>query len=436
MGKYKRALAVFLAAAMCLLLCGCDLFAFDTAELLSPPEPAGDSGHIIAALNASVKTDYTLVYPVSGDWRSAIIEEDINGNGRFEAVVFYSTNDDERTLMHMNVIIDDYGTWRSIEDISIPAGGVDLVEFCDLDGNGVSEILVGWEIYAGSERQLAVYEMVNNSLLMTMMQKYTNFVCADLDGDQNPEIFVQELDTANSSNKGFIYRMEKSGVIEPSGTALDNTVKSAAQPVVSVLSDGTPAIYIDEDKGAGAVTEVLYLENGTLINGLLDISDNQYVNVKTLRASSISCKDIDGDGVIEIPVEAYVPNADPLSQENIVYIDWCDYDGKELKVKTTALVNKLDGYMITVPERWKGNIAVSRDTERRRRTVYAFDAETQTVGQRILTVAAGDLSAYKESEENIELIRTQSAVIYALVSDYEGELKIGEEELKKLVKLL
>ena len=36
-----KLISVFLAAVLCLALCGCDMFATNTAELLSPPELSG-----------------------------------------------------------------------------------------------------------------------------------------------------------------------------------------------------------------------------------------------------------------------------------------------------------------------------------------------------------------------------------------------------------
>ena len=431
----RKIITALLAAVMALSFCGCDIFTVDTEEFLSPPKPMGDMYPILEALNESVTAEYTLEYPNSGDRRSAVILEDINLDGTFEAVAFYSTREEELTTMHINVIVRSGGKWQSIDDITITAGGVETVDFCDLDGNGVSEILVGWEIYAGSEKQLAVYSLGANSLSQVMIQRYTHFMCCDIDQNGNEEIFLQDLNTADGTNRAILFSIDKSGVSQIAGCMLDSTVNSAAFPILSRLADGQPAIYIDEIKGVGAITEVLYCVKGELINGLLDTTEQPYTNKVTLRASSISCRDIDDDGVVEIPVEASIANADPSSTEKITYVNWCAYTGKELEVRETTLVNTVDGYIISVPKLWQGKIAVSKDTEKRTRTVYVYNEDTQTIGERIVTFKAVDIKDFNEDTSDIELIRTNTSVICAVGSEYEGELKMDEQQLKQMVRI-
>ena len=87
MKRIKRLLAG-IAALLCLPLCGCSMLAGDTAELLSPPELSGDIAPIAAAIAASAGGEYTLKYPSKGNFRSAVIQNDINGDGTLEAFAF------------------------------------------------------------------------------------------------------------------------------------------------------------------------------------------------------------------------------------------------------------------------------------------------------------------------------------------------------------
>ena len=431
----RRVAPILIAAMMLFNFCGCDIFTVNTDEFLSPPKLTGDMQPILEALNKSVLAEYSLVYPNSGDRRSAVIMEDINLDGKFEAIAFYKTNEEELSTMHINLIMQSEKNWVSVDDISIVAGGVETVDFCDLDGNGTSEILVGWEIYTGSEKQLAVYSLGANSLSQAMIQRYTHFMCCDIDQNGNEEIFLQDLNPAESTNRAILFSIDKSGVSQIAGCMLDGTVKSASYPVLSKLANGQPAIYIDEDKGVGAVTEVLYCIKGQLVNGLLDTTQSPYQNNATIRPNTILCRDIDDDGTVEIPIEVSIPNADPSSNEKITYVKWCKYTGEVLQEQETTLVNVPDGYIISVPNIWKEKIAVSKDIQKRTRSIYLYNTETQTIGEKIVTFKATEIKKYKPLESEIELIRTAESVITATVTEYEGELKLNVEQLKKMLRI-
>ena len=141
-----------------------------------------------------------------------------------------------------------------------------------------------------------------------MLQPYTGFLCCDLDGNGVNEIFVHLLNTSEKTNKAIIYNYDENGMAQTAGCMLDRNVKTASSPVLSVLSSGQKAIYIDEIKGGGSVTEVLFLSRGELANPLLD-KENSNENTLTLRAASLEMNDINQDGIIEIPVASDLPNA-------------------------------------------------------------------------------------------------------------------------------
>ena len=84
----KKMLAIIIALFICVSFSGCDIID-NTKDMVSPPELTGDMSPIADALYKSVGTNCDLKYPSSGDRRSAIIQEDINGDGVFEAFAFY-----------------------------------------------------------------------------------------------------------------------------------------------------------------------------------------------------------------------------------------------------------------------------------------------------------------------------------------------------------
>ena len=432
----KRVSTFMLAIALCLMLCGCNMFVFDTDNILSPPELSGELKPIQQALVESIKGEYTLKYPTYGDIKSAVVTEDLDGDGIKEAFAFYSTSDSEETMMHLNVIVKDKKKYKSVDDNSKSASGIERIDFYDLNGDGKKEIIVGWEIYAESEKQLAVYQFEKNALTQIMSQKYTNYLCIDFDDNGKNEILVQDLDTKESTNKASLYSITENGLTQISGCLLDGKVKTAGRFKLSSLSNGQKAVYIDEIKGIGAVTEVLFMSKGELKNPLLDV-ENTMENVKTIRSATIPSADVNNDGIIEIPMASDIPNADFNSDEKLYYTNWCSFSGDVLTVKQVSVVNTADGYSINLPKRFIGNIAASKNVDKRTRTVYLYDNELQIIGQRVITFKAYDKTEYAESEikksNNIKVFSKDNTIVVAETFDIGQDLRLTSEELENVL---
>lgn len=381
--RLKKVLSAGLSLLLCTLLCGCRLFTADTAELLSPPELTGDMAPIAEAIAASAGGAYTLKYPSKGNYRSAVIQNDINGDGLMEAFAFYGITEDGTSVMCLNVICGENGKWRSAAKQKIVAADVDRVEFCDLDGDGIAEILVGWEIYGASEMQMAVYSFKNGELERRMLERYTHFLCCDLDEDGLNEIMIILLNNDGKPNTATLYRLNDVGNTALSSVELDRTVKSVNEPISGHLSSGKPAVYIDEIKGVGAVTEVLFSEKDKLLNPLFNSESGE--TTATLRSSVFEATDINGDGIIEIPVQREVPVYGAESEEKQYLTDWCSYNGEALTSQLCTLADPNDGWYYVIPAKLTGKFAVQRDAESRVRRIYAYNAENSTVGELLLT---------------------------------------------------
>ena len=433
----KRLIAIILALVICVMISGCDIRK-DNDDMVSPPELTGEMAPIAQALYESIATEYDLQYPASGDRRSAIVLEDINGDGVFEAFAFYSTSEDELTTMHINTICQIDGEWTSVVDQTIVAIGVELVDFCDLNSDGTLEILIGWEVNGSNEKQLSVFTFKDNMLTQVISQAYTDFLCCDLDDDGTNEIFVHLLNTVEKTNKAIIYTYSENGVAQTAGCAMDPNVKSSEKPVLATLSNGQKAIYIDEIKGVGAVTEVLYMLRGELVNPLLD-RVNSFENLSTLRAAALETKDINGDNVLEIPVASDLPNA-ANTDEKLFYTNWCSFNGEKLTVKQITVVNTVDGYYVNVPNNMVGNIAVLKDIENHERTFYNYDTKQTLLGDMLFTISVVGISDWDKADYDrgnaTELARNKSNVFVITLADAASARGITEEMIKQSFNLV
>lgn len=438
----RRLISVIVAAVLCLILCGCDIFASDTAELLSPPELSGDISPIAVAIAKSAGGEYTLKYPSNGDFRSAVVQNDVNGDGRLEAFAFYSMKEKEdgteTVNMYISVICLQDGEWVCTDKQKVVAGGVERIDFCDLDGDGVSEILVGWEIYGASEMQLAVYSFKDSKLVQRTMQKYSRFVCCDLDESGLNEILIIKFSAAEQINTAGIYKLTDVGVTELYSCELDKTVQSVGEPVVSHLSSGKPAVYIDEVKGIGTVTEVLFIEKNRLVNPLMNAESRE--TLATLRSVGISSEDINDDGIIEIPVQENVPSITKSElNEKLYFTNWCSYNGETLTNQMTAMINSNDGYYYILSQKWTGQIAVLKDTDKRLREIYLYNNETSTVREMLvsfMTVSRTDWESGKYQGSGYEKITQNEVSVYLCkIGDTAAAQGITMEVISKNFKL-
>lgn len=384
---FRKILLSVFALLLAVMLTGCDIFTVDTAELLSPPALSGDLKHISEAIKASVKEEYTFRYPQSGEYRSAVVLRDIDSNGTQEAFAFYSTTEEDVVMMHINVIGNKGGEWSSLSTQRIVAAGIHNVEFCDLDADGVLEILVGWQIYGTSEMQLGIYSFKENVLTQRMLQRYTHFTTCNLDENEKNDVLIIDTNTAEGQNTAALYTLTDEGVSQIGVCQLDGKVQSVSHPIVSTLSSGKSAVYIDSVKGIGAITEVLFFEKGQLVNPLYDFEAKE--TSKTLRSVAFNTSDFNGDGILEIPVQLNVPAVAKTDVTEKLYLtNWCSFNGEVLTTQLTAMINTLDGYYYTVPAKWVGNIAVLKDTENRVREIYAYDEESLTIGESLIYIRA------------------------------------------------
>ena len=368
----KKLLCVLLIACA-LLLSGCTTLAADADQLMSPPMPSGELYYIQKALDGSVNENYTLKYPTGGDYRSAFVRRDIDGDGKSEAFAFYSTSADNVVSMHVNLILKKGDEWVSVGDFKYVASGVDSVEFSDMDGDGILEVIVGWSVYGSVDKSVGVYTVKNQVFAQRVIESYTNFMCRDLDGDGKTDLFLSYIDTANQTATAKLIGLNDQGAEEKGHVLLDGNVTSHAVPVVGKLLGGNTAVYIDAVKGDGMITEILEIADGTMKNALQNEQDGTAMS--TYRASSVTVMDIDKDGVYEVPMLELVTQGS-YGNDNVYKTYWYAYDGKYMELKCAAFMNYADGWYITVPEKWDDRITVIRDTANRERTFMRIDEET------------------------------------------------------------
>ena len=419
----KKVFLLLFIMFLMLAFSGCDIFTTDTAELFSPPALSGDLKPISEAITKSVGKGYTFKYPQRGEYRSAVLQKDINDDGVLEAFAFYSTTEDDVVTMNINIICRNGEEWTSAGEQHIVAGGIDRVDFCDLDEDGTLEILVGWQIYGTSEMQLAVYSFKQNTLTQRLLQRYTHFITCNIDDNSQNEVLIIDMDTTQMVNTAALYNLTEEGVVQIGSCELDSKTQAIGAPIISELSSGKSAIYIDSVKGLGAITEVLIYKKGKLLNPLFDEQIKE--TNSTLRSVNFNTRDFNGDGVLEIPVQMNVPAvANPEVTEKLYLTNWCSFNGEILTVQETTMISTLDGYSYKLPSKLVGNIAILKDTANGIREIYSYDSEEMTIGDSLIyirTINAKDWESGVYSALQLNKIGATDEKVFACRITEEGK---------------
>ena len=82
----KKCLCLCLAVVLMLCVSGCRFFGNDFSSLLVAPESPGELNEIQNVLVESINGEYTLQYPAEGAYRSAMVQYDLNGDGKVDVL--------------------------------------------------------------------------------------------------------------------------------------------------------------------------------------------------------------------------------------------------------------------------------------------------------------------------------------------------------------
>ena len=379
---------IIIAVAAVVLLCctaalavnGLDFLAFNSAEnLVRPPKLSGIDGELQEAFEAAVekKGEYILRYPTKGQYRSAYVRYDCDGDGNDEAFVFYSPKTEEM-LVYMYMLNYSGSGWNAVGEVLGDGSDIYSVEFCDLNGDGISEVLVGWSsLDSKSNKKLSVYCSFKNSQSLNYkllaIEAYTEMHTADLDEDGETEILLALIDSTSDTYKteARLLKMmpdEKNGFqINAVGqTSLYSETASFMQ-ITSGKSGDREYVYIDEAAGNLYLTEMLYWDSQkNALASAVKVDVLSVTSCPTSRSLDLVCTDIDGDGEIEIPGTALLADSSVVRQqeeakevltasaENVYIVKWNKYDRGKFTVAAQYIENKDDYFKINYdPEKMK-----------------------------------------------------------------------------------
>lgn len=395
-----------IAAALCaatMLLGGCSGLEPGFEDILRPPKAMGDEAEIEKLISDAAGTGYTLKYPKSGSYRSAIIMYDLDGDDTDEAIAFFKGKDD-LTNVRMLIMSDGSDGWKVSGDFSTETTDVERVDFADIDDSDGAEIIVGYTTYTPNVNFLSCYTYKGGSTgIIKSGQNYSAFCCGNLDGVGKREIIALSLFNAETEARASMltYNAESKTLYSKANTALDPNVIKYRKAVFSDLQDGTKALVID---GAFAdetlSTQVIYYnrELAILRNPLYREKEKSV----TRRAGLVLSNDIDNDGNVEIPIVDKLPYSGAEGVKVVAdKLTWYNFsaENESLVLKTSAAANFKLSYSVRIPETWEDD-SFTATLGSADNTMTFYEWQGDRLGKELFRIKAFPVAQWDLGKEN------------------------------------
>ncbi len=400
--KLKKFIALLLCAISILLCSGCSLNFFSVESLMNPPSQTGKKGEVEKAFKKLMADkNIQLRTPQSGDYQTAYVLFDINGDSQDEAIVFYSDSSVD-TLVRMAFMECVNGTWMISADVKGAGSGVYDISFSDMDNNGVYEILVGWSLFdSKTNKVLNIYGVsVGEKGIFTLdtlgNEYYNSKAITDFNGDDKDDLVLVYLDDTGEVQKSYFRCFslsESNEIVKFSDVKLDGQIGSVSKIQFDTVRNDDKIckrVFIDCIKTEALMfTEMLYWDSGNL-KTVRNVKDPVS---STSRSSKIYCRDIDGDGLLEIPSNTTLLGDEKLltvkiadTKYTFTMLEWLNSyaDKSEGSIKT--VFNPIDSYLYRVTQ--PNVVTVYYDTLEQALKFCMWDDKEKLVKDELLSIAS------------------------------------------------
>lgn len=388
-----------LVCVMAVLLGGCDLFK-PIEDLYTLPALPDEYSQLQASIQ-NVMNEMELEYASInyGSYTSTIQLLDMDNDGIQEtAAVFLrvgstaNTSGSEKPLRVCLFRQNPDNTYRLLYTVQGDGTAIHSVAYEDLTGDGVREMIVSWQV-SSKVYNLSAYQLMSGAAIELMSTSYNErYLAVDMDGDSCKELVVFQQHTSEEDrNRAEYYRYQDGTMMMASSAPLSADILSVTSARTGRLTDGVTGIYVNCDRENEVITDILVLTEGGLRNVTLN-SELGYSSTTTRIYIGVSATDINRDGILEIPLPVPAVSIDPNAVSSHYLTYWRQFDSEGIGTVVSATYHATsDGWYLTLPTAWLGEVTVGRDDSRsswgeRAVVFYYWPNETTTTPAPFLTV--------------------------------------------------
>ena len=372
---------------LCLLLAGCSMPGeqVQVEELLRAPKLSGDYGDVQTALNDWLGESAQLKYPMQGDLLSPFLLQDLDGDGRQDAAVLYTTAQSSNVCIAI-LQKDDADIWHVRQNVEGLADTVESVGLAQLQPGDATQLVVGYTAAQG-DHYLAVYSYTDGVLSTILEQQYQQYLVEDITGGGNQDLILMstledggvQIELLTVDKEGSFQQVAVMGLSA-------NRFAGCASVAAGVGADGRHYLVLDGWTGISGnnlASVLLRFDEDTQQMVPADQISTEKLYTASLRnVPSLVRQDLDGDGIVEIPTQPDKAGLLNMSQSRRMdFIVWMDYTSPHPE-KSFGLLDEETNCYIELPMEWEGNLKLT-DSEQ-----YDGAVELRTVdeGQLVMTL--------------------------------------------------
>ena len=438
----KRTVAL-LFLFLCLMLCGCDLYQPDVESLLSAPLLSDLQNHVDDALRDVVGQDIKLKYPASGDYRSPYIFFDLDRDGEEEALVLYSLENDS-SITYLQILDRVDGSWQAGSALPGSGSEIEFVCFPRLLQSDEITLLIGWQNADDENYSVSIYRCSANRLTSIFETTYSQIALSDFNGDGLEELLIAFADSSSVELRLFADNGSGKAEIVDSATA-SLRMLSLQEPVIGQISDTLSGVVIDGMVSSSCMASLLVgVSQSRLILPQETLSAVDYT--QTYRYTGVHSEDINGDGIIEIPVGVQAAGytgynvGDPIIQ---YFTDYRAFTGTEFRDVISTYENLSSGYRFILPQAFmdyyrSGELSIYRQAETQEAFFFLYRGSLTERSEELLRLRVVSAADYldKFDSERYTLLQKRGQFEYYVYLPTAAEPALTVEEVHRSFSLL
>lgn len=430
-------LKIAVITAILFILTGC--FAKSAEELYGLPQLSEEYVNLQEKIDEILNKGAVYSAPISGNYRAVVQLEDLNNDGIDEAITFFRVSGDNKPL---KIYIFEKEDNRYYQAAVIEGEGTNIesISYVDLDGEGTDEIVVGWQIDSGINI-LSAYSIRDFQVSPLFSTDYTEYVAvnfSNISNNRSSDILVIRMSTSELSGNAELFTLTAEGEVVSSSAQLSSGIESISRIRIGKLIGSSMAAYIESEISGGIITDIIT----SVLGGLKNITMNEETRASTdtMRSYSEYCRDVDNDGIIEVPRPVMLKSQGDSALYWIV--EWYQYGPSgRCNLIMTTYSNTTDSWYLKLPQDWSGKISVRRDDSVSGERAMIFSTVN---GENIEDFLAIYTLSGKDKEKKAEMgsrfmLRIGNEVIYAaeiLKNPNECQVAISRELIRENFNIL